>query len=255
MLQSIKARVYSWGLLAGKSLYHNRESKVLYYHDIHEDSDMKMTEYSSPLSLFKEHIKVIREQGFEIVDEISQPQNQIMITFDDGFSGVFKNRQFFIEENIKPTIFIISESIGKQNFLTEAEILLLKGKGFRFQSHTHTHPDLNLLTVEQLELEFETSKKILENLLSTSVDEICFPKGFFNNKVVDCAKKVGYTKLFASIPGNFYEKNIFGVVYRNLVQFTGPSDLKLTLYGGPLLFRSRYIKQHYHEKINISYIK
>jgi peptidoglycan/xylan/chitin deacetylase (PgdA/CDA1 family) len=202
---------------------------------------------STPMSLFLNHIRVIKEQGFEIVDVITKLENQIMLTFDDGYLGIYKNKDFFIEQGLKPTVFLISSSIGKAAFLNEENILFLQKSGFRFQSHTHSHPDLNLLTKEQLSEEFMSSKTILERILSKNVDEICFPKGFFNDKVIEIAYQSGYKGLYSSLPGHYKEKNKFRVVFRNLVQFTTPNDLKSILYGGSRIYRKRYIQQHYHE--------
>ena len=247
MLRKIKSTLYSSGLLLGKMIYNNRNSKVLYYHDVHDDNDVPETLMSTPLSLFSDHIRVIKEQGFEIVDVITQPKNQIMLTFDDGYSGIYKNKNFFISQSLKPTVFIISNCIGTNTFMNEEEILQLQNEGFRFQSHTHSHPDLNLLTNEQLIEEFSISKTIIEELLSRSVHEICFPKGFFNNKVIELAYEQGYKSLYSSLPGHYSEENRFNVIFRNLVQFTRPDDLVSILYGGSSIYRKRYTKQHYHE--------
>ena len=247
MLRKLKSIIYSAGLSLGKIKYNNRNSKVLYYHDVHQDKDTPETLMSTPMSLFSEHIRTIKEQGFEIVEVITQPENQIMLTFDDGYLGIFKNKDFFINQGLKPTVFIISNCIGTETFMNEQEILFLQNEGFRFQSHTHSHPDLNLLTNDQLRSEFMTSKTILEKLLSKNVDEICFPKGFFNDKVIEIAYECGYKRLYSSIPGYYKEENRFKLAFRNLVQFTIPNDLISILYGGSSIYKKRYSKQHYYE--------
>jgi len=246
MLNTLKSFVYSAGLLLGRVVHHNRYSKVLYYHDVHQDQEQAETPMSTPMRLFAQHIELIRESGFEIVDVITQPKNQIQLTFDDGYSGVFKNRHFFIRQGIKPTIFLITSSIGTDHFMKVDEIKKLQGEGFRFQSHTHTHPDLNLLSAAQLQQEFSTSKDMLETLLEEPVTEICFPKGFFNDQTVNIAFQEGYTSLYASIPGYAQEKNRFKVRYRNLVQFSTLFNLKCILFGGMDLYKNRYAKQHYY---------
>lgn len=246
MLRKLKSIIYSLGLFIGKIIYNNRNSKVLYYHDIHRDNDSPETMMSTPLSLFAQHIRIIRQQGFEVVDVITQPKNQIMLTFDDGYLGIFKNKDFFLNHGLKPTVFIISNRIGTNTFLNADEIIFLKNKGFRFQSHSHTHPDLNLLSIDELEIEMITSKKSLENVARGPVDEICFPKGLFSNEVLATAKKYGYCKLYSSIPGCYYEQNHFNVIYRNLVQFSSNFDFSCILFGGLEIFRKRYTKQHYH---------
>lgn len=249
MLRQIKSKVYSAGLMFGKLTHHNKNSKVLYYHDVHQDHVHPETQMSTPMSLFAEQLKTIKANGFEIVERITSPENQIVLTFDDGYIGIYKNKDFFISQGLKPTVFLISNCIGTKNFVNEEEILYLQKEGFNFQSHTHSHPDLNLLSSENLMQEFTTSKAILEKLLLKKVDEICFPKGFFNDKVIEIANKCGYNVLYSSIPGYFNEKNKFNVKFRNLVQFTNPRDLISVLYGGSSIYRERYIKQHYYGSI------
>ena len=58
--------------------YVSRRSKVIFYHDIH--SDNKYTDMSTSIELFKRHIKIIRENGYEIVPEITQQKGQIEIS-------------------------------------------------------------------------------------------------------------------------------------------------------------------------------
>jgi len=54
--------------------YISKKSKVIFYHDIH--SDKKYTDMSTPIELFKKHIKIIRENGYEIVNEITNSQGK-----------------------------------------------------------------------------------------------------------------------------------------------------------------------------------
>lgn len=247
MLKKIKQIIYSIGLLLGRCIYNNRDSKVLYYHDLHRDGEIPDTIMSTPLSLFKLHLNLIRNNGFEIVDVITKSKNQILITFDDGYFGVYKNRDFFESEQILPTIFIITNKIGHANFMNLDELKTLKFMGFRIQSHTHTHPDLNLENNDGLIYEFNTSKIVLEDLLLNNINEICFPKGLFNLNVVKYALESGYELLFSSIPGSFFEKNRYNIVFRNLVQHANKFNFKCILFGGLSIYKGRYLKQQFHE--------
>lgn len=247
MLQKLRDTIYSAGLLLGKIKYNNRNSKVLYYHDVHRDNTKPETLISTPMSLFSEHIRIIKVQGFEIVDRITEAENQIMLTFDDGYKGIYKNKDFFFNEGLKPTVFLVSNSIGADTFMEKDEILFLQKEGFRFQSHTHTHPLLNKLNIKELKEEFSTSKNILENLLSKEVDEICFPEGLFNSKATETARDCGYKYLYSSIPGSYYETNHFRVIHRSLVQHANHSNFISILYGGSCIYKKRLIKRHFSE--------
>jgi peptidoglycan/xylan/chitin deacetylase (PgdA/CDA1 family) len=245
MLKKLKLILYSIALFLGKRIYYNRSSKVFYYHDVHQDNSIPETDMSTPLSLFVKHVELITQQGFEIVELITEPKNQIMITFDDGFRGVYLNKACFQSKKIKPTVFIITEKIGDNHFLNAAEMKELTMAGFKFESHTHTHITLNKLSKKKLRFEFDFSKEILKKTLNINTDAICFPKGYFDASTIEMAYLCGYKKLYSSIPGGYYEENSFQVKYRNLVQFASPFDLKCILFGGLRIFRKRYTLQHY----------
>ena len=64
----------------------NRKSKILYYHDVYGEN--KYTDMGTTLDMFTKHIKTIRDLGFNIKPKIENPENEVMICFDDGFKGI-----------------------------------------------------------------------------------------------------------------------------------------------------------------------
>ena len=86
--------------------------------------------------------------GFEIVKNITKPENQIQITFDDAYLGTYNN--FFIIEslNVPITIFVITSHLNnvypyinheQLNFLNKSSLVSIG-------SHTHSHLKLNILS-------------------------------------------------------------------------------------------------------------
>lgn len=250
MLQIIKSKIYSALLYVGSLYFKDRHSKVIYYHDIHSSQEDCYSEMSTPITLFKQHLQIIKEIGFEVVSEITAPYNQILISFDDGFRGLYQHRELLKKANIFPTIFMITSEIGRPNYLSWDELKELKNSGFNIQSHTHTHPDLNTLNKQKLQEELFTAKQVLEANLQTEITEVCFPKGLFNDSVLEVCKSIGYTKWYCSIPGNTQEYALHKELeLRNLVQFSEPQDFINTLLGGMNIFKNRYSKQHYGKSI------
>ena len=49
----------------------SKRSKVIFYHDIHDD--IKYVDFSTPIELFRTHIKTIESNGYEIVSKIKNP--------------------------------------------------------------------------------------------------------------------------------------------------------------------------------------
>lgn len=243
MLTNIKKKIFSFLLFVGKLLFKNNNSKVIYYHDVHLDTELPETTMSTPVSLFLQHIKIIKENGFEIVSKITNSKNQILITFDDGFCGVYKNKEYFIKNNIFVTIFVITSKIGTKNYLNWEQIEELKNFGFQFQSHTHSHLNLQDLKNNELKNEFLTSKTILETKLKNDVTQICFPMGLYNKNVINLAEESGYYELFNCIPGKYsFNKSLKN---RYIVQFADKSDFLKIINGGMDLLKYYYKKKHF----------
>ena len=150
------------------SFFHfSKKSKVIYYHDI--DSDNKYTDMSTSIELFKKHIKIIRENGYEIVNEITKPLGQIEICLDDGFLGLYDNMELIKELNIPIHLFVVSSYLEKENHINKEQLLLLnKRSQIKISSHTQTHQVLNLAFESLLKNELENSKNLLESLLNNS---------------------------------------------------------------------------------------
>lgn len=224
-------------------LFHNRKSKIIFYHDVF--GDVRYTEMGTPLTLFKEHLTAIEESGFQIATQITEPENQLQICFDDGFRGLWDVRDFFIRHGIRPTVFLAATLVGKPEYLNETEIREMQEQGFIFQGHAWSHSDLTQFTRDELKRELDESRKELSRILNREVSEICFPIGYYSDLVVEACRKYGYTKMYTSIPGNYFDNIGEGLATRNLVQFASPRDLKRILHGGNDLIRSRYRKMHY----------
>ncbi len=206
-------------------------SKLIFYHDIH--SNKKYTVMSTSIELFKKHINIIRENGFEIVNEITEPLGQIEICFDDAFLGLYDNIELIKELNIPIHLFVISSYLEKENHINKEQLLLLnKLSQIRISSHTQTHQFLNIASESLLKNELENSKNLLEGLLNISVDTICYPEGKFNNTVVELAEGVGYNRQYSSLPGFYFNDFLPNVKRRSLVQFAGKKEFKAILKGG-----------------------
>lgn len=240
-MRKIIKKVFLW---ASSILYHNKKSKIVYYHDVY--SDKKYTDMGTPLNMFVQHIKAINDAGFTIRAKIQNPDKEVMICFDDGFRGIYDTKKFFIDNGLRPTVFLAISLIGKPGYLNEDEIIELQKDGFIFQCHAWSHSDLTELTKEELARELCESKKELTELLGKGVDEICFPIGYFSQLILDECKRYGYKTMYSSIPGNYFD-NLYtdGLRTRNLLQFADANETKLILHGGNDMIHNRYVKMHW----------
>ena len=220
------------------------KSKVIYYHDIH--SHKKYTQMSTSINLFKIHLQVIKLLKFDIVKNISSDVGQLKIYFDDGFLGVYENFNFFLENKIPIEISITTSLIGKENYLNEQQILRLYQSGIvTFSSHSHNHLKLTNISSKDLKFELSKSKEILENILKNKIDVFCFPYGFFNKKIVNVCKLLGYKKIYSSLPGYYKINSLFKK--RSLVQDASSQNLKAILLGGDHILFLWYLFKHYRK--------
>lgn len=225
--------------------YVSKRSKVIFYHDIHAEN--KYTKMSTPVDLFKEHMQIIRDSGYEIVSKINKPTGQIEISFDDGFLGIYKNINVIKELDIPLQLFIITSNLETPNYITKSQLLELNSfSQITISSHTHKHSILNKISESEIEIELETSKKILENTLNRQINSLCFPEGTFNKKVIEIAKKMGYSNLYASIPGFYFDQFSTGVIKRSLVQFASIGEFKAIIKGGDHVLSKWYQLKHYN---------
>ena len=222
----------------------SKKSKVIFYHDIH--SEKQYTDMSTNVQLFIKHIQIIRENGYEIVNEITKPIGQIEICFDDGFSGIYDNIELIKRLDIPIHLFVVSSFLGKENYINKEQLIALNNlPQIIISSHTHTHQVLNLISEEGIIEEFEKSKNTLENLLKTEVDSICFPEGKFSKNAIELAKKLEYRKLYSSIPGFYHVKNYLPVIHRSLVQCSSKEEFKAILKGGDHILALWYKMKHF----------
>lgn len=239
-------------MLAGSWVRGNRGSKILYYHDIFSTRNYRALDeeifMGTPLELFKKHVRVIREEGFEIVREITQAEGQVAIMLDDGFRGIYECREYFYKNGICPTIFLPVDFIGRTDLgiMTEEEILELQAHGFRFESHTWSHRALTSVPAPELAHELADAREKLSGLLGRKVKGLCMPLGFFSDQILAKIRRNGYTDIYSCIPGNFNDRPLGSLIPRNLCQYATTREVRLILRGGNELLKSRYLKLHCH---------
>jgi len=227
--------------------YNNKNSRFIYYHDIYDQH--KYSDMATPFELFRNHINLVQKEGYQIVDNITEPQNQLRIMFDDGFRGIYSLKDYFIDKKIQVTVFIITSKIGEQNYLSKKEIVELNQTGyFRFSSHTHSHNSLNTMDSTTIKKDMSLSKEILQDLLGNTVNELCYPRGIFSKQIIQIALSIGFDKQFSSIPFNILKQSISPNVYpRILVQNSKINLLKNQLAGVDEVFYKHYLKQHFYD--------
>ncbi len=237
-------------------LFRNDGPKVVYYHDVGQ----AYTEMGTPLERIKAHVACARKLGFSFVsklEDLTVPK-KLLMCFDDGFRGLWDEREYFFREGICPTVFIAIDLVGRSGYMTWDEIRELQRHGFVFQSHTWSHQTLagpmideytkGERTDEWYRHELLDSKNELEQRLSHAVSSLCFPCGYFSDDAIRYAEEAGYRYLYASYPGKIPTTNALGkksvIIPRCLIQDLQIIDLRCVLKGGLFVLQGHYLRKH-----------
>ena len=144
------------------------------------------------------------------------PQGAFVLTFDDGFLGVYEHAlPVLVELGWPATVFLVSQLLGQRDVWTEAEnragktqpllglqhIEQMARQGFSFHSHTRRHADLLTLDDGRLVDELAGARADLQDLLGCAVPYIAYPYGRYDDRVRNAAIAAGYTAAFTVQPG------------------------------------------------------
>lgn len=237
-------------LVAVEYLTHTRDmgSKILFYHDINDDSKHSaFTDMSTPLDLFVNHINLIRNEGFSITARITEPERQVMIVFDDGWKGIYENKETLLEAKLLPTICIAPGLLNHPGYLSDVQVKELYALGFGFVSHSWSHQSLTMFNgnKDSLQREMGDAKKFIEDLLSTEVSVLCFPNGLFSKAVYEATLNNGYKEAWSVIDGDYYNEVMPAVKRRCLVQFASQRELEMVLNGANRMLARKHYKSTY----------
>jgi len=133
-------------------------------------------------------------------DKYNKP---VIITFDDGYSDNYDNAFNIIKKyKVKSTIFMITDCIGKYEYLTEKQIKEFEAGGLvRVEPHTHNHINLSQITLAGARNQIETANFALKKITGRNHKVFAYPYGGFNNNVKKLAAEY-YDIAFATGNGN-----------------------------------------------------
>ncbi|MBF0386086.1 MAG: polysaccharide deacetylase family protein [Candidatus Omnitrophica bacterium] len=194
---------------------------ILMYHNV-ELIEKREPNWVSP-ERFKTHLEYIRKHGYEVISlealvssiEDNKPagKKNVVITFDDGHENIFINAYPLLKKYQFPaTIFIPSDNIGKDGYLTWGQIREMADNGIEFGSHTRSEKYIPDLNYQDQKDEIFNSKAIIEGRLGKKIDFFAYPIGGFSFQTKDLIKKAGYKGACATNRGfNRFNRDVFAL--------------------------------------------
>ena len=204
---------------------------------------------------FRDQLRYLKRMGFDVINltearlrlfEGKQyDRRSVVITIDDGYDDF---REFawpaLQQEGLSATVYVVTSLVGKRaNWLDDwpekprlmnaQTIRQLRSEGCDFGSHAASHPRLSQLSAAQQRVEIFDSKKSLEDLLSDSVPDFCYPYGDYSLRSRDLVQEAGYQTATTCIRGlgnlsdNPYELTRKAISYGdNLIGFAWKLHVK-----------------------------
>lgn len=192
---------------------------ALLYHSISNTPSPALQDYTVRPELFREHLDVIRSQGWDVVTiselerrltERNAPtqlrdegQPMLLITFDDGFADNTEEAAVALAEHGFPaTLYVTTGTIGRtcdwlgdggrRSMVSWLQLRGLVDAGWEIGSHSVSHPELDVIPLRNARHEIEESRAALEDGLGRTVDSFAYPHGYYRRAVRDAVIAAGY---------------------------------------------------------------
>ncbi len=183
---------------------------ILMYHEV-DKKEIGGLNVVTPES-FEKQLQYLQKNRFNVVslDVLVEklkngqklPSKSVVITFDDGFMDNFVYAYPLLKKyNYTATIFIPTDLMETEGYLTWDQIRLMDKDNVTFGSHSRRHKYLPDLTSEEYADEIIVSKKILEEKLGHSIDLFSYPVGGYTPEIQKIVQEAGYKAAFTTNRG------------------------------------------------------
>ncbi len=165
----------------------------------HRFDESKYPSTNIQMDVFKQQIKIIRNSKYNFYDpkdleknfHITKIEKKILITIDDAFSSFYEIAWPYLkEEKIPFILFISTEAIGKNGYMTWDQVKELEKENIAYLgNHSHTHDYLVDLENDKFIKDINTASKIFIKNLGYNPIFFSYPFGEYNNFIKDYLAK------------------------------------------------------------------
>ena len=172
------------------------------YHSIYEKREDYVDIFSLSLNKFRLHIRTIAKY-FKVVSSENatfKQENEVVITFDDGFKDNMTLALPILEEHQLPfSVFVATGLLDTKGYLSTDELReFSKHPLVTIGVHGHLHEPLGKMSLEDAKADLMTSKNKLEEIIGKKVTTMSFPHGSYNQELVTFLKENGFTFISTS---------------------------------------------------------
>ena len=142
------------------------------------------------------------EAILQLAREHESENRRVRFTFDDGNRSDFAVALPLLQKyGRQATFFLISDAVGRQGFLTPADVALLREAGMTIGSHGATHVKWTGLNSEELAKQVSRSLRVLSDLSGESVTSVAVPFGDYDRRVLGVLSGLGIASVHTSDGG------------------------------------------------------
>ena len=179
---------------------------IFVYHNIVEnESQIEFDYMQTTKETFENQIKGLIDYGYNFITyqdlqkfkngEIKLKKNSCILTFDDGYDGVYENAYPIAQKyNIPFTMFVITENMNTPGVITWEQAREMQESGtVTIASHSIDHPDFSQMSVEDALKNVNESYRIIEEKLGKQPQKIfTYPYGLYKDEQIVELEKQGY---------------------------------------------------------------
>ena len=190
---------------------------VLMYHDI---KTVPVNGFDVSTKNFAAQLDLLKSEGYTTLgaDDFAEclasgdfPAKSVVITFDDGYRGVYMNALPELKKrNMKAVMFIITEMVDRLDtsypHITYQELREMAGGDLiSFGSHSLNHPNFLKLSRDESRSQLTKSREVLEALIGRKIHAFAYPNGHYDADIAADVQASGYDYAFVmedrGIPG------------------------------------------------------
>jgi peptidoglycan/xylan/chitin deacetylase (PgdA/CDA1 family) len=161
-----------------------------------------------PQADFQRQMEWLADQGYEGVtlgeveaawyEQGELPAKPIVVSFDDGYLSQYVAAFPQLQQlGWKGVVNLVA---GRSD-LPDAAVEKMLDAGWELGSHTVTNGDLTALGPAQLEREVAGSRQILERRFGVPVENLAYPSGRFDDRVISAVRAAGFVGAQAEVSG------------------------------------------------------